>query len=280
MLHGSLDGLWGTTYSDITRSCIDILDTMITQGMVSDFYVSFLQFSQASNSATNEIGYIRNASELPAFKSVLQSKYGHGVGAGTYYSLGFKKAQEIISRDLLSRNNQRVIVFMTDGLPNDSGGLAELTDLKNNYGVDAFYAIAFDLPNYSVPLNTAILERQADIFKPNSEVLRATNSTLTETFKNILYQINALEPETEKSIDGRFRFSDIEIATEKPLEIIVEKFGVVIKQIKITSYPTESEGVVYIKDGGMYLSLEKLAEACGLEDLNGTKVSISYFVNT
>lgn len=275
---GSLDNLWGTSYSDITNSCIEILNIMISQGMVNNFYIGFVQFSDAAHSATNEIGNIRNASELPSFINTLRSKYGHKAGAGTYYALGFKKAQEIISRDLAGRKNRRVIVFMTDGIPQDSGGLEELKMLKNVYGVDSFYAIAFDLPRYSGAVDTEILEKQASIFAPNAKVLKATNSTLTATFKNILYQINVLQPELQRTNKGLLELTNIEISNEKPMEIIIKKSGTLIKELKITSYPTSTSGVIYIKDSKMYLDIDNLAKECMLEDFNDVDVNISYFV--
>lgn len=253
---------------------------MISEGMTADFYISFLQFSDAYHTATNEIGCIRNASELESFKNTLRTRYGHGEGAGTFYSLGFQKAQEIIFRDLTGRTNQRVIVFMTDGIPSDTGGLTELRALRDSYGVTSFYAIAFELPRYSSAIDTRILQQQADIFTPNSEVMRATNSTLTNTFKNILYQINALEPETERSIDGKLELSDIEISAEKPLEITVKMYGATIKSIKIKEYPTSTDGVVFIQESIMYLNIQNLAKECGLEALNEAEVNISYFTNS
>lgn len=150
-------------------------------------------------------------------------------------------------------------------------GTTQLQNLKNNYGVTGFYSI-----NYGA-VNVTILQTFKNMFAPRSDVIQADSSNITEAFKDILYQVNSSTPEPTETIDGRLDISDMEVSNKKPLTITVQKGGVVIKIITVTTYPTSSEGVIIIDGGKMYLSVSGLAEACGLTDFTGVSVDISYF---
>lgn len=251
----------------VQNACYGILEAMLGEGLSSNFYIGFVQFANSST----EIGTMTSASQLAQMKNDISTKY-HASG-GTYYTEGLKKAVELIGRDLSGSTNTRIVVFMTDGVPHDGPtATSYISTLKNSAGVDGLFVIKY---GSSVNVNFDLWVDQFDI----GEVWNSNAANINETFKNILYQINEATPETEKSVDGKFAISDMEISDKKPMEITVRKSGIIIKQITITSFPVSKDGVVYVEGGKMYLSLEKLAEECGLENLNEVEVSISYFVN-
>lgn len=264
-----LDHSASMTSSDIIsvkNACSNILDAMVSEGLSSNFYIGVIGFGSTSEF----IGKMENSSELSTLKANINSKYKSN--GNTSYSSAFKKTQEIFKQSYFSgRTNDRIIIFMTDGKPNSGDGVSELTELKNTYGVVGFYSI-----NYGT-VGVQILQTFKNMFTPRSEVIQANSDNLTEAFKDILYQVNSSTPEPIETVDGRLDISDMEVSAKKPLEITVQKGGTIIKKIKITSYPTSSEGIVIIDGGKMYLSVSGLAEACGLTDFTGVSVDISYY---
>ena len=164
---------------------------------------------------------------------------------------------------------------MTDGNPTEEKSEYEPLeeDLKNLYGVNSFYIVAYN----SGVLNMNHLNSLADMYKPNSAIIRADASNLTEAFRDILYKVNASTPELAETIDGRLDISDIEVSANKPMSVVVTKNGTNINTITITEYPTASEGIIIIDGGRMYLSVDALKEACGLDNFDGVQVSIEYY---
>lgn len=187
---------------------------------------------------------------------------------GTNFIEAFKVAIQIITNEFQGRANKRIIIFMTDG--DGTYDRTQVQSLKNTYGVDSFYAIAYRGGSQD-------LKDMVNIFAPNSALLESNSSNLTDTFKNILYQINASTPETIETIDGRLDISDMRVSQEQPLTVTVTRNGNLIKTIKITQYPTSSEGVIIIYNGNMYLSIEGLMQECDLTDLQDIEISIEYF---
>lgn len=179
----------------------------------------------------------------------------------------------MIRRDLSNSNNERVIIFLTDGNPRTmiEQGIELENLLKSEYGVNSFYVVAYNL------FINAYLNRLVNIYKPNSEAIHANSSNIAEAFKDILYKVNASAPELKETEDGRLDISDMEVSAKKPMSVIVAKNGTIINTITITEYPTSSEGVIIIENGKMYLSVDALREACGLEDFEGVEVSIEYY---
>ena len=162
---------------------------------------------------------------------------------------------------------------MTDGAPHDDG-IDELEELRDFYNVEGLYLIRFG------NMEIDVLKKMKDMFIPNSELLSADASNLTDTFKNILYRINESKPEEVETVDGRLDISDIEVSAQKPMTVTVRNAGgALIKQIVITTRPTASSGIIIIDGTNMYLSLDGLKDACGITDFNGIKVSIEYFTS-
>lgn len=184
----------------------------------------------------------------------------------------------MIEDDLSGRSNQRIIVFMTDGIPDASyRGEEELVQLRDSYGVDYIYGIDYAKEGGSYT------DKLPDIFEKTfgpekSQIIKSNSANLTGTFKDIIYNINTFVPE-EIVVDQRLDISDMEVSEGKPMKIIVTQNGILVKEIIITEYPTSSEGVVIIEGGIMYLVLENLAEECGLKDFDGVNVSVEYYSN-
>ena len=255
-------GSMTSDFTDVENTCCDILDVMIGQGLSTNFYIGFIRFS--SNAST--IGKMTQSSELGSIKSKIKSEYGKG--GGTNFINAFNEAINMINKNFVGRTNQRVIIFMTDG--NGTYDRNQVAKLKDNYGVDQFYAISYRG-------GTSQLDDMISIFAPNSMKLESNASNLLDTFKNILYKINASTPVEVETVDGRLDISDMIVSAQQPMKITVTKNGIVLKVITITQYPTSSEGVIIIDNGKMYLSVAGLAEACGLTDFQGVSVSIEYF---
>lgn len=264
-------GSMTSNYDKVKNSCYEILDAMIGTGLSSDFYIGFVRFGTDSEI----IGSIRNSYtyELNRIKDEIAQKYGKG--GGTYYNKAFITTQQLIRSDLgIGFNDRyRVIIFMTDGNPHDAG-IDELRKLRDVYNVKGLYLIRFG----NEPIN--ILKEMKDMFIPNSELLSADASNLTDTFKDILYRINESKPEEVETVNGRLDISDIEVSAQKPMTVTVRNAGgALIKQIVITTRPTASSGIIIIDGTNMYLSLDGLKDACGITDFNGIKVSIEYFTS-
>ena len=258
---GSMSG----DFTAVEDACCSILDTLVGEGLSENFYIGFIRF--ASNAS--QIGYMTNASELETMKSQIRSEYGES--GGTNFSNAFREVINVLGSEIfVGRTNQRVIIFMTDGV--SSYPSAEISQLQTNGNIDALYGISYG--------SGAALGQVVDAFKPNSQLLAANDSNITETFENILYQINASTPETVETVDGRLDISDIEISPEKPMEITVTRGGLNIKTIVITQRPVSDEGVIIFEGGKMYLSVTALAEECGLDDFQDVSVNVSYFSGT
>ena len=258
-------GSMRTDFAAVEDACCNILDTLVGEGLSENFYIGFIRF--ASNAS--QIGYMTNASELETMKSQIRSEYGNG--GGTDFSNAFSEVIRVLESEIFAgRTNQRVIIFMTDG--GSSYPSSEISQLQTNGSINALYGISYG--------SGAALGQVVDAFKPNSQLLAANDSNLTETFENILYQINASTPETIETVDGRLDISDIEISPEKPMKITVTKGGFNIKTIVITQRPVSNEGVIIFEGGKMYLSVTALAEECGLDDFQDVSVNIEYFSST
>lgn len=145
--------------------------------------------------------------------------------------------------------------------------------------MDSLYVVAYKISNTNLYRDPAKLhlKRLVDLYKPNSALLEADSSNLTEAFRDILYKVNASTPELIETIDGRLDISDIEVSASKPMSVVVTKNGTIINTITITEYPTTSEGIIIIDGGKMYLSVDALKEACGLDNFDGVQVSIEYY---
>lgn len=258
-------GSMRTDFAAVEDACCNILDTLVGEGLSENFYIGFIRF--ASNAS--QIGYMTNASELETMKSQIRSEYGNG--GGTDFSNAFSEVIRVLESEIFAgRTNQRVIIFMTDG--GSSYPSSEISQLQTNGSINALYGISYG--------SGAALGQVVDAFKPNSQLLAANDSNLTETFENILYQINASTPETIETVDGRLDISDIEISPEKPMEITVTRGGLNIKTIVITQRPVSDEGVIIFEGGKMYLSVTALAEECGLDDFQDVSVNVTYFSGT
>lgn len=256
-------GSMSSDYTSVKQACSSILNAMIGEGLSENFYIGFIRFDDEAS----KIGSMTNKNEAQQMINSINVQYGSG--GGTDYVVAFNEAIRMIDNELHGRGNKRVIVFMTDGTGTYDS--SQVRTLKEEKGVDSFYAIAYSG-------GSSYLNEMVNIFAPNSKLLSANDSNLTETFKNILYQLKSEDP-VETIVDEQLDISDITLSENKPLIITVSKNGVNIKTITITQRPTSSEGVVILQDGKVYLSLEGLANECGLEDFEGINVSIEYFAN-
>ena len=217
--------------------------------------------------SASKIGDMKEDYQKNEMKQQIKDQYGQG--GGTSYTAAFNAAISIFRDSFFQgRTNQRVIIFMTDGGASYPG--SQIQTLKGECGVDALYAISY---------GGGTLAQIVEAFEPNSALLEANASNLTDTFKNILYQINATELEPTPTVDGLLDISDMEVSTEKPMVITVTKNDVLIKKITLTQKPTSGEGVVIIQNGKMYLSVQGLADECGLNNFEGVSVEIEYFAS-
>lgn len=112
------------------------------------------------------------------------------ISGGTYYDKAFQVTENIFKKEsyFLGNTNRRIIIFMTDGAPHNSGE-SILKGLKNDYGVSGLYSIFYGGDLYDNDHKEArnLLEKFENLFSPNSDILMSNASNLTETFKEILY---------------------------------------------------------------------------------------------
>ena len=252
----------------LKNTLTSILDTMITGGLSSNYFIGFIKFS---DTATNFVNMTEN-SQLNTIKDVIGNSLT--ASGGTNYQAAFKKAIELIDNELSTRENHRVIIFLADGEPS-AYDRAKITELKNDKQVDELYIIAYDIDPNHVPYE---LEDMSNIFATNSKLLNANAGNIEEKFKDILYRINPSGYEEVETEGGRLDISGVDVSEKKPIKIIISQNGINKQTIEITEYPTSDEGII-IKDGEkIFLSIEGLANECGITDFEGVDISIEYFV--
>lgn len=266
----------GRSYVDVENACCNILDAMIAKGLNNNFYIGFVRFSSEYNGhpAAEEIGYMTNASQLAQMKSKIIAEYGKN--GGTVFAAGFNKAIDMIKRDLNESNNTRIIVFMTDGVDQDSKPEPVIASLKNIYGVDQLFIIGCKGDGTSY--NAKVLQSYVDSFGAG-QFIESTSANLTNAFTNILYSVNEAKPQRRDTVDGKLLLAGMQVSADKPVEITVEQYGTLVKKITITNPPTTGSGILFVQRGQMYLSVSDLANACGLTTLEDVNVTVSYFSN-
>ena len=166
---------------------------------------------------------------------------------------------------------------ITDGIYFATGfdlySLKRGIEIKVDGNVDMFYAIKYG------DVRIKELKELTQIFEPNSAVLDANSENLLDTFKNIIYSINASAPVSVTTENGRLDVSDLTTSEERPAIITVnsKSTGALIKQITITD-PAVSNGLIIIEGDKMYLSVEQLVKECGLASAKDLEVTIEYYV--
>lgn len=259
-------------YSTVEDTCCELLDTILSKGASSNFFIGFIRFS----SNAKEIGTITDKSQLEEMKQKIIEIYGKNRGGSTKYTNAFNMTSKMIENYLDKRENKRAIIFMTDGNPrdNETSILTSFQSLKDNGKVDMFYAI-----KYETKTKIEILRELAQIFEPNSAVLDANSENVLETFKNIMYSINASAPVSVTTENGRLDVSDLTASEEQPAVITIKSksTGARIKEITITN-PLVSNDLIIIEGDKMYLSIDQIVKECGLASAKDLDITIEYYV--
>lgn len=197
----------------------DVLEAIVKNS--TNFYLNtiFFQGTQLEentsstgaviNDNCNEIGEL-DPSNLSSYITDLETKYNPS--GGTFYSIAFMLAKEIVDRDLATSPRRKVIIFMTDGGPTvdvngmgdtnmgpikvywdrgsgtnieDEGYLKYAEDLKgNNSGITTqIYAINFYDPDTDVGVTPSDANNALkDITGDQDKVFQADSNDLLEAF--------------------------------------------------------------------------------------------------
>jgi len=259
----------------VQEACSDIIDAM---RLSENFYIGFIRF----DSNAEKIASATNQTEFDTLKTKINEIYGGSDRGSTNYEGAFNVAKELLSDEFfLNRTNKRIIVFMTDGKPDEGkSGEEVLKDLRDyhSYNVEEFYAIKFgDSSNDS-------LEKLVKVFKYNYDpatdinILNADTTNILDTFKNILYSVNISSPEYIETKDGRLNLNDMDLSSEKPLNITVKKNGIALapNPLVITQIETSNE-VLIVEAGTIYLNLKGIQNVFGLDNFDGIEVEIEYY---
>ena len=138
------------------------LNTIIFKGEEKDYNERLHEVYV--NDQTEVIGDLATQT-LSSYITKLEAKYS--TAGNTFYSLGFKAAEEAIDADLASSTRKRFIVFLTDGEPSVKGNNGWYMTWTGNGGMQAIYRRGtgeeWRDPGYMSYVNTLKTEKKVDM---------------------------------------------------------------------------------------------------------------------
>ena len=111
-------------YDAVRTACADILRAMVGEGLSSNFYIGFIRFS-------TQASLIDKLTNVAGLENVIDKiKKDYGKNGSTNYIQAFNEANNLLQTDLKNSTNHKAIIFMTDGIPTDNGGIDKAKELN------------------------------------------------------------------------------------------------------------------------------------------------------
>ncbi len=202
-----------------------------------------------------------NYSTLTGKINALQADGGHWLhGNGTPYTEPLKAANETFNA--LTNNNNDVLVFLSDGAPNDNttNWNNQLTALDNS-GVN-IYSVG-----YNITAGSAAYNNLAKIASSSDQVFVANTTALTEAFEKISVSITNGNGVTSSTVLG--------VASIGSSLVISNQHPVIIKYGSKTETVTALGNIVYkAADNNYYINVNNLPNL-----LAGEAISVEFFAN-